>query len=34
MFTGGRIAAPVTAAPVTAAPPIEHPVTEGAPDHG
>jgi thiosulfate reductase cytochrome b subunit len=29
MFTGGRIAAPVTAAP-----PIEHPVTEGAPDHG
>jgi thiosulfate reductase cytochrome b subunit len=29
MFTGGRIAAPVTTAP-----PIEHPVTEGAPDHG
>jgi hypothetical protein len=29
MFTGGRIAAPVTAAP-----PIEYPVTEGAPDHG
>jgi hypothetical protein len=25
---------PQVAAPVTAAPPIEHPVTEGAPDHG